>query len=117
MADLNRDNNRKLATNIGGESSLPLHELDRNKNRCYYSGHFLGGAYEEPQGGLNNLFGGPNIVRVERRVDDPSRFTLPIPTYGDLLRTMRHEAKFMVEAFKRHREEPAWTGATKIEIL
>ncbi|PKI41936.1 hypothetical protein CRG98_037686 [Punica granatum] len=104
----------KLATYIGGESSLPLHELDGNKNGHYYLGLFLGGAYEEAQGQIHNLFGAPNVVRVESEADNPGGFIMTRallgPNCGDLLRVMRHEPKAMVEAFRHRAEELGAVG-------
>ncbi|CAI9764116.1 unnamed protein product [Fraxinus pennsylvanica] len=71
LSDLTYDSDGKIDKFIGGESSLPLHELERNgcingDGRSYYLGMFLGGAYEEALGRVNNLFGGPSVVRVSQ---------------------------------------------------
>ncbi|XP_031378176.1 arginine decarboxylase-like [Punica granatum] len=114
LSDLTCDSDGKLATYIGGESSLPLHELDGNKNGHYYLGLFLGGAYEEAQGQIHNLFGAPNVVRVESEADNPGGFIMTRallgPNCGDLLRVMRHEPKAMVEAFRHRAEELGAVG-------
>lgn len=83
--------------------------MDGDNNGRYNLGLFLRGAYEEAQGGLHDLFGGPSVVRLESQPDGPHGFVmtcaLPGPTCADLLRTMRHEPRLMVEAFKRRAEE------------
>ncbi|OWM80336.1 hypothetical protein CDL15_Pgr019616 [Punica granatum] len=70
---------------------------------------WVGGAYEQAQGGLHNLLGGPNVVWVDSQPGTPCRFTMtlarPDPTCGDLLQTMPHEPRYMVEAFRRCAEE------------
>ncbi|PKI41946.1 hypothetical protein CRG98_037696 [Punica granatum] len=117
LSDLTCDSDGKLATYIGGESSLPLHELDGNKNGHYYLGLFLGGAYEEAQGQIHNLFGAPNVVRVESEADNPGGFIMTSallgPNSGDLLQAMRHEPKAMVEAFRRRAEELGAVGGNQ----
>ncbi|KAK4785029.1 hypothetical protein SAY86_001718 [Trapa natans] len=109
ITDLTCDSDGKLATYIGGESSLPLHELDGKKCGRYYLGMFLGGAYEEAQDGLHNMFGGPNVVRLETDAGSPQGFMvtrlLPGPSCGDLLRSLRHEPECMVETFKSRAKE------------
>ncbi|CAI9764797.1 unnamed protein product [Fraxinus pennsylvanica] len=62
LSDLTCDG--KIEKFIGGESSLPLHELEGNgcingDGGSYYLRMFLGRAYEEALGGVHNLFGGP----------------------------------------------------------
>ncbi|KAK4785478.1 hypothetical protein SAY86_002167 [Trapa natans] len=109
ISDLTLDSDGKIATYIGGESSLPLHEMDRKKCGRYYLGMFLGGAYEEALGGLHNMLGDPNVVRLETDAGSPQGFVLtrllPGPSCGDLLRSLHHEPKCMVEDFKRRAEE------------
>ncbi|EXB43294.1 Arginine decarboxylase [Morus notabilis] len=104
LSDLTCDSDGKIDKFIGGESSLPLHELEGK----YYLGMFLGGAYEEALGGFHNLFGGPSVVRVSQS-DGPHSFavTLAVPgsSCGDVLRVMQHEPELMFEALKHRAEE------------
>ncbi|XP_043697338.1 arginine decarboxylase-like [Telopea speciosissima] len=110
LSDLTCDSDGKVDKFIGGESSLPLHELDGEGglDGGYYLGMFLGGAYEEALGGLHNLFGGPNVVRVSHS-DGPHSFALtrvvPGPSCGDVLRAMQHEPELMFEVLKHRVEE------------
>nr|DAD46961.1 TPA_asm: hypothetical protein HUJ06_016898 [Nelumbo nucifera] len=93
LSDLTCDSDGKVDKFIGGESSLPLHELGGEEGGHggggYYLGMFLGGAYEEALGGLHNLFGGPSVVRVSQS-DGPHSFAVtravPGPSCGDVLR-------------------------------
>ncbi|XP_043709083.1 arginine decarboxylase-like [Telopea speciosissima] len=114
LSDLTCDSDGKVDKFIGGESSLPLHELGGDggqgggNGEGYYLGMFLGGAYEEALGGLHNLFGGPNVVRVSQS-DGPHSFAVtrvvPGPSSGDVLRAMQHEPEFMFETLKHRVEE------------
>ncbi|KAA0045659.1 hypothetical protein IC582_025065 [Cucumis melo] len=114
LSDLTCDSDGKVDKFIGGESSLPLHELEGNGNLSgggggrYYLGMFLGGAYEEALGGVHNLFGGPSVVRVMQS-DGPHSFavtrTVPGPSCGDVLRVMQHEPELMFETLKHRAEE------------
>ncbi|XP_021753478.1 arginine decarboxylase-like [Chenopodium quinoa] len=112
LSDLTCDSDGKIDKFIGGESSLPLHEL-RESGNCgggdgYYLGMFLGGAYEEALGGVHNLFGGPSVVRVMQS-DGPHSFAVtravPGPSCGDVLRVMQHEPELMFQTLKHRAEE------------
>ncbi|XP_042508064.1 arginine decarboxylase-like [Macadamia integrifolia] len=111
LSDLTCDSDGKVDKFIGGESSLPLHELGGDgggNGGGYFLGMFLGGAYEEALGGLHNLFGGPNVVRVSQS-DGPHSFAVtrvvPGPSCGDVLRAMQHEPELMFETLKHRVEE------------
>jgi len=109
LSDLTCDSDGKIDKFIGGESSLPLHELQGNDGRGgYYIGMFLGGAYQEALGGFHNLFGGPSVVRVAQ-CDGPHSFavTRAVPglSCGDVLRVMQHEPEIMFETLKHRAEE------------
>ncbi|WJX51335.1 arginine decarboxylase [Trifolium repens] len=102
LSDLTCDSDGKIDKFIGGESSLPLHELEGHSGG-YYLGMFLGGAYEEALGGLHNLFGGPSVVRVLQS-DGPHGFAVTRavsgPSCADVLRVMQHEPQLMFETLK-----------------
>ncbi|KAG2705829.1 hypothetical protein I3843_05G065600 [Carya illinoinensis] len=112
LSDLTCDSDGKIDKFIGGESSLPLHELEGDGR--YYLGMFLGGAYEEAIGGLHNLFGGPSVVRVSQS-DGPHSFVVtravPGPSCSDVLRIMQHEPELMFETLK-HRAEECMDGSS-----
>ncbi|KAK4424096.1 Arginine decarboxylase [Sesamum alatum] len=113
LSDLTCDSDGKIDKFVGGESSLPLHELEGNRGvngdgGAYYLGMFLGGAYEEAIGGVHNLFGGPSVVRVSQS-DGPHSFAVTHavlgPTCGDVLRVMQHEPELMFETLKHRMAE------------
>lgn len=112
LSDLTCDSDGKIDKFIGGESSLPLHEIEGGgaggNGGKYYLGMFLGGAYEEALGGIHNLFGGPSVVRVSQS-DGPHSFlvtqAVPGPSCGDVLRVMQHEPELMYETLKHRVEE------------
>lgn len=114
LSDLTCDSDGKINKFIGGESSLPLHELEGEGGANggnvgkYYLGMFLGGAYEEALGGLHNLFGGPSVVRVSQS-DGPYSFAvtraMPGPSCADVLRVMQHEPELMFQTLKHRVQE------------
>lgn len=113
LSDLTCDSDGKIDKFIGGESSLPLHDLRRENGNDggdggYYLGMFLGGAYEEALGGFHNLFGGPSVVRVLQS-DGPYSFAVtravPGPSSADVLRVMQHEPELMYQTLKHRAEE------------
>ncbi|KNA23562.1 hypothetical protein SOVF_023690 [Spinacia oleracea] len=108
LCDLTCDSYGKIDRFIGGECSLPLHELKR-KNNVYYLGMFLGGAYEETLGGVHNLFGGPSVVQVMHSDINNYNFevTLAVPglSSGDILRAMQHQPELMLQTLKQRVEE------------
>ncbi|KAE9593363.1 hypothetical protein Lal_00029241 [Lupinus albus] len=111
FSDLTCDSDGKINKFIGGESSLPLHELEGSHGSGgYYLGMFLGGAYQEALGGVHNLFGGPSVVRVLQS-DGPHGFAVtraaPGPSCGDVLRVVQHEPELMFETLKHRAEELA----------
>ncbi|CAH9126071.1 unnamed protein product [Cuscuta epithymum] len=108
LSDLTCDSDGKIDKFVGGESSLPLHELGNGGGGRYFLGMFLGGAYEEALGGYHNLFGGPSVVRVSQS-DGPHGFAVtkaaPGPSCADVLRVMRHEPEIMFQTLKHRAEE------------
>ncbi|XP_031258104.1 arginine decarboxylase [Pistacia vera] len=116
LSDLTCDSDGKIDKFIGGDSSLPLHEMEGGGGGGkYYLGMFLGGAYEEALGGVHNLFGGPSVVRVSQS-DGPHSFAvtraMPGPSCGDVLRVMQHEPELMFETLKHRAEEYCGDGDT-----
>ncbi|CAI9275657.1 unnamed protein product [Lactuca saligna] len=108
LSDLTCDSDGKIDKFIGGESSLPLHELEGENGMKYYLGMFLGGAYQEAMGGVHNLFGGPSVIRVSQS-DGPFGFAVtravPGTSCSDVLRSMHHEPEMMFETLKHRIEE------------
>lgn len=117
LSDLTCDSDGKIDKFIGGESSLPLHELGGNG---YYLGMFLGGAYEEALGGVHNLFGGASVVGVVQS-EGGQRFAVRSAvggsSCGDVLRLMQHEPEEMMERLRRRVEEFVGGCAVVVEGL
>ncbi|EPS61793.1 arginine decarboxylase [Genlisea aurea] len=110
ISDLTCDSDGKIDKFIGGESSLPLHELAEGGGGGYCLGMFLGGAYEEALGGMHNLFGGPSVVRVAAAAatqGDGFAVTLASPgmSCGEVLRVMQYEPAAMFRTLKRRLDE------------
>ncbi|XP_051146902.1 arginine decarboxylase-like [Andrographis paniculata] len=107
LSDLTCDSDGKINKFIGGEASLPLHEIS-NSSAPYYLGMFLGGAYEEALGGFHNLFGGPSIIRVSQS-DGPHGFSVthavPGPSTADVLQLMQYQPELMFQTLKQRIEE------------
>lgn len=110
LSDLTCDSDGKIDKFIGGENSLPLHDLEGGGSYAgrYFLGMFLGGAYEEALGGYHNLFGGPSVVRVAQ-CDGPHSFSVtravPGPSCTEVLRVMQHEPELMFETLRHRAEE------------
>ncbi|KAK8564333.1 hypothetical protein V6N12_036459 [Hibiscus sabdariffa] len=112
LSDLTCDSDGKIDKFIGGQTSLPLHELDGGSgggaNGRYFLGMFLGGAYQEALGGFHNLFGGSSVVTVLQS-DGPQSFAvtraMPGSSCADILRMMRHEPELMFDTLKHRAEE------------
>nr|BAJ34222.1 unnamed protein product [Eutrema halophilum] len=111
LSDLTCDSDGIIDKFIGGETSLPLHEVDNNGGGGggkYFLGMFLGGAYEEALGGVHNLFGGPSVVRVTQS-DGPHSFAVtravPGQSSADVLRAMQHEPELLFQTLKHRAEE------------
>lgn len=108
LSDLTCDSDGKIDKFIGGRSSLPLHETERDGK--YYLGMFLGGAYEEALGGLHNLFGGPSVVRVSQSDGGGAESfavtrAMPGPSCSDVLRVMHYEPEIMFGTLKQKAKE------------
>ncbi|XP_058098761.1 arginine decarboxylase [Magnolia sinica] len=130
LSDLTCDSDGKIDKFIGGESSLPLHELDGvagnggggggGNGGGYYLGMFLGGAYQEALGGLHNLFGGPSVVRVSQS-DGPQSFAVTRAVPGlacaDVLRVMQHEPELMFETLKCRADAYGGGGVEGMEAM
>ncbi|KAL0872580.1 hypothetical protein Bca101_022285 [Brassica carinata] len=118
LSDLTCDSDGKIVKFIGGESSLPLHEIERK--RRYLLGIFLGGSYQESIGGVHNLFGGSSVVRVSQS-DGPQSFVVTRAVSGqstsDVLRAVHHEPELMFQTLKNRAEEVMHTkrGGEEVE--
>jgi len=69
IQDLTCDSDGRIDQYIDGqnlENTLPVHELD--KNRPYFIGFFMVGAYQEILGDMHNLFGDTHSINI--KLDD-----------------------------------------------
>jgi arginine decarboxylase len=101
FADLTCDCDGKLDHFIGGENTLPLHELREGED--YFVGVFLVGAYQETLSDLHNLFGDTNVVSVRIEEDGSFEFVHEIEgdTIEDVLDYVEYDIKAMKERFRR----------------
>jgi len=69
IQDLTCDSDGRIDQYVDGqnlENTLPVHELD--KNRPYFIGFFMVGAYQEILGDMHNLFGDTHSINI--KLDD-----------------------------------------------
>ena len=77
--------------------SLPVHELEKDKE--YFLGAFLVGAYQETLGDLHNLFGDTNVVSV--RITKDGQYELTSETQGDTVEDVLSYVEFDVHEIRR----------------
>ena len=70
--------------NEGIESSLPLHELNRDEQ--YLIGIFMVGAYQEILGDMHNLFGDTDSINVS--ISEHGEYLIDQVLYGDTVDTV-----------------------------
>ena len=68
------------------------------KNKPYYIGVFLVGAYQEALGGLHNLFGDTNAIHIDLHEDETWRFKNLIE--GDTIKEILHYMQYDEEQFR-----------------
>lgn len=99
IVDLSCDSDgtiEKFIAKEGTSSHLMLHEL--LKNKPYYIGVFLVGAYQEALGGLHNLFGDTNAIHIDLHEDGTWRFKNLIE--GDTIKEILHYMQYDEEQFR-----------------
>ncbi|OAY81487.1 Arginine decarboxylase 2 [Ananas comosus] len=121
LIDLTCDSDGKVDQFIGGAQTLPLHALEQSGSSGYYIGTFLAGAYQESLGSRHNLFGGPNLVRVESTYSLGGTFRVVVvgagPNAADQLKVMHHDPVEMLHAIaERAKEAGHWTP-TALQLL
>jgi len=114
LADLTCDSDGKLEKFIDAETgkskkTLHVHELDKNKH--YYLGVFLTGAYQEILGDLHNLFGDTDAVHVSLH---ESGYTIdhyvPGDTVTEVLSYVQYRHYNMVDSVRQAAEESIQKG-------
>tara|TARA_B110000503_G_scaffold49949_1_gene81034 strand:+ start:403 stop:2313 length:1911 start_codon:yes stop_codon:yes gene_type:complete len=115
IADLTCDCDGKLDRFIGGESTLPLHQLIEGED--YYLGAFLVGAYQETLSDLHNLFGDTNVVSI--RINEDSSFDFVHEIRGDsiedVLTYVEYDTRAMKEQFRRTVEGAVRDGKISVQ--
>ena len=92
--------------------SLPVHDLEKDKE--YYLGAFLVGAYQETLGDLHNLFGDTNVVSV--RITKDGQFELTSETQGDTVEDVLSYVEFDVHEIRRKLRKTA-EDAVQSELI
>ena len=117
FADLTCDSDGKIDRFIGcghEKSLLELHALQKGKP--YWIGLFLAGAYQEVMGNLHNLFGSTNAVHI--RLAAGGGYVVENVVRGDtnanVLESMEHDPKLLLERLRRASEEAI--GRTSLKI-
>jgi len=113
ISDLTCDCDGKIDRFVTGEgvkNTLPLHTLEKDKE--YYLGVFLVGAYQETLGDLHNLFGDTHVVSVAIRKDGSYDFVREIQgdSIGDVLSYVEYDTKVMVEELRQKAESAVRSG-------
>jgi arginine decarboxylase len=106
IADITCDSDGKIDHFIehdGNQNTFPVHELEKDKD--YYLGIFLTGAYQDVMGDMHNLFGRLNEVHVFKDKEDDSGFYIEEFIKGQscakVLSTMQYNPQFMAYTIKK----------------
>eukprot|EP00897_Mesotaenium_endlicherianum_P004017 jgi/Mesen1/3643/ME000020S03172 len=135
LADLTCDSDGKLHRFMGAPgkpaAALPVHEI--HKGQPYLLGLFLGGVYQEVMGSLHNLFGATNVVHVRSRPAVASssssssgalskhrggysiEHVVRGQTMEDVLATVQHVGKDMMEKLRCEAEEAVVDGRLSLD--
>ena len=112
IVDLSCDSDgtiEKFIAQEGTDAHLMLHEL--SKNKPYYIGVFLVGAYQEALGGLHNLFGDTNAIHIDLHEDGTWRFKNLIE--GDTIKEVLHYMQYDEEHFRSQLHHLTENGVIK----
>ncbi len=112
LADLTCDSDGVVDNFIDVEEDkhvLEVHEW--SKDRPYYLGMFLNGAYQEILGDLHNLFGDTNAVHVALTDDGYEvRHVVKGDSIAEVLRYVEYVPEDMVEAVRRQADRAVQSG-------
>ncbi|MBN2804396.1 MAG: biosynthetic arginine decarboxylase [Deltaproteobacteria bacterium] len=113
IADITCDGDGRLdnfVTSEGYSKTIPLHSFDKNKE--YYIGVFLVGAYQETLGDLHNLFGDTNIASI--RINSDHSFDIVHEFEGDsisdVLSYVEYEPQTLIKIFRQKAESAVKDG-------
>jgi arginine decarboxylase len=107
IADITCDSdgkiNRFIDRDEGLKNTIPLHRLEKDKD--YYLGIFLTGAYQDVMGDMHNLFGRLNEVHVYSDSEDEDGFYIEEVIRGnsaaEVLCTMQYNPDYMAYHMKK----------------
>ena len=104
LSDITCDSDGKIDQFVlekGIGNALPIHELTKDKR--YFIGIFLVGAYQETLGDLHNLFGDTNIVTVDFNEDGVLELQHEVEgdTVSEVMAYVEYEPRQCIDAFKR----------------
>jgi arginine decarboxylase len=107
LADLTCDSDGKIDQFIDLRDVKPVLELHHlKKNKPYYLGLFLGGAYQEIMGNLHNLFGDTNAVHIKLT---PKGYQIEHVVKGDTMKEVvsyvQYDAEDLVENIRKKSEQ------------
>ncbi len=108
LADLTCDSDGKVAHFISSnrdgsdKDMLELHKLEKDKP--YYIGMFMVGAYQEVLSSMHNLYGDTNIMMVEVDSDNARGYSIEHVIRGntidDVLRSFQYDPSHMLEMIR-----------------
>jgi arginine decarboxylase len=107
LADLTCDSDGKIDQFIDLRDVKPVLELHHlKKNKPYFLGLFLGGAYQEIMGNLHNLFGDTNAVHIKLT---PKGYQIEHVVKGDTMKEVvsyvQYDAEDLVESIRKKSEQ------------
>jgi arginine decarboxylase len=107
LADLTCDSDGKIDQFIDLRDVKPTLELHHlKKNKPYYLGLFLAGAYQEIMGNLHNLFGDTNAVHITLT---PKGYQIEHVVKGDTMKEVvgyvQYDAEDLVENIRKKSEQ------------
>jgi arginine decarboxylase len=107
LADLTCDSDGKIDQFIDLRDVKPVLELHAlKKNKPYYLGLFLAGAYQEIMGNLHNLFGDTNAVHIKLT---PKGYQIEHVVKGDTMKEVvgyvQYDAEDLMENIRKKSEQ------------
>lgn len=121
LGDITCDSDGKINCFLGPEghsSTLKVHPLSKDKE--YYLGLFLTGAYQDIMGDMHNLFGRLNEIHVYCDDDDPTDFyieeIIPGNTSADVLQIMQYNPAEMCRKVKCELDKKIKSGSLKPRV-
>ncbi|MCD6047309.1 MAG: speA [Gammaproteobacteria bacterium] len=120
LQDITCDSDGKVDNYVdsqGVESTLPL--MPFNKEKPYYLGIFLVGAYQEILGDMHNLFGDTNSVHVELTENGGYQLVQPVEgdTVADVLRYVHFDASELLQSYRSQLAQAALTNQQRQAYL